>query len=80
MRNYYYPQRIADYITTPEKLQMKRDGIVPERDSTFGRPVPDGQQVTHSLDAGPTAPRFDLKTVNVSLPGLAHSDLLLTIM
>lgn len=36
MRNYYFPQRLADYVSENEIRAMRRNRVVVERDYEFG--------------------------------------------
>ncbi|KAB9006563.1 hypothetical protein FH972_026917 [Carpinus fangiana] len=64
MRNAFYPQRIADYISMSEKLQMKRDGIVAERDPTFGRAIPEALGAPVNVpETTSSVPKYNLKTI-----------------
>lgn len=36
MRNYYFPQHLADYVLQPELKELKRNNVVIERDYNFG--------------------------------------------
>lgn len=58
MRNYYFPQRMADYVPLKEAQKLKKAGFIAQRDVSFGRRKED--------DAG--AEMKDVKTSLLKLP------------
>ena len=57
MRNFYYPEAVADYIPAPEVRQMRRTNAVIERDRLFGMKTPEAEAEEIAVKEDPRRPR-----------------------
>lgn len=69
MRNIFFPRRLADYIPFPEKRALLRQGVVPQRNYAFGKPIVEEEGIEFADVEARTLdePIQPTKTVRVTL-------------
>lgn len=71
MRNYYYPRRIAEYVTMTEARDIKRNNVTVERDVLFGRVVAEtsSERVKAAARKAREPEKIDIQMMAVSKSG-----------